>query len=181
MDNHQLLSEIAVFARSAIKFLENFPKKTYKEIPDIHIDTMFILIQYSTLFFINNDFSKYLTRCLDMMLSYCEYVKHIYGEEEKQNIDKEDYIINDAKIACDATTFIIYRFISIIPLEYTKPSASLNILDKSSTFGGSSIGTESSEDMMKEIVNLIKETKEPTLINNITRDICNKYFKKYKI
>jgi hypothetical protein len=95
-----LSSSIAIFARAVYHF---FQESGVREHIDIHLDTILVIVRYSTICFINDDFPKYLNRTMNMMNTYTEYIKIL-----KKN--SHDPVL----IANDAFQLILHRFPSII-------------------------------------------------------------------
>ena len=83
-----LSSSIAVFARAINHFLKNSSKEDRIH---IHFDTILVILRYSTICFDNQDFSKYLSRTMNMMNTYTEYIRFL-----KKNSKDPVMITNDA-------------------------------------------------------------------------------------
>jgi hypothetical protein len=147
IEKQRVSSEMAVFARACRKFIENFPSK--KTISPIHFDTILVLIRYSCLFYNNSDFSKFLTRTIDMMMTYCEYVR--------MSSTKQAHII-----AAEATQLIIHKFISTTSASMTIPP------DNNSEI--------ISETMMKMVIDILKINQSPEKINMIVSDCFSRYY-----
>jgi hypothetical protein len=95
-----LSSSLALIARVMYHFFQEYGSP---DISEVHIDTILVIIRYSTLCFDNRDFSKYLNRSLNMINTYAEYIKIL----QKKN-DSEILIANDA------LQLILHRFPSVI-------------------------------------------------------------------
>jgi hypothetical protein len=163
IEKQRVSSEMAVFARACRKFIESFPDQPSvlgglrrgtegsqkKIIPEIHFDTILVLIRYSCLFYNNCDFSKFLTRTIDMMVTYCEYVR--------MSNTKSDHII-----ATEVTQLIIHKFISPTAVSLTIPS------DRHSEY--------ISETMMKMVIDIIKINQNPEKINMIVSDCFTRHY-----
>lgn len=147
IEKQRVSSEMAVFARACRKFIENFPGN--KQIHPIHFDTILVLIRYSCLFYNNSDFSKFLTRTIDMILTYCEYAR--------MTNTKSDHII-----ATEATQLIIHKFISPTAVYLTIPS------EQHSEY--------ISEIMMKIVINILKINQNPEKINSIVSDCFSRHY-----
>lgn len=147
VERQRVSSEMAVFARACRKFIENFPSK--KLIDPIHFDTILVLIRYSCLCYNNSDFSKFLTRTIDMMVTYCEYVR--------MSASKYNHII-----AAEATQLIIHKFISPTSVSLTIPP------DNHSEY--------ISESMMKMVIDILKINQNPEKINMIVSDCFSRYY-----
>lgn len=147
IEKQRVSSEMAVFARACRKFIEIFPGK--KLIPSIHFDTILVLIRYSCLFYNNSDFSKFLTRTIDMIVTYCEYIRITNT--------KSDHII-----ATEATQLIIHKFISPTAVSMTIPSESNS--------------EYISETMMKIVIDILKINQNPEKINMIVSDCFTRHY-----
>jgi hypothetical protein len=147
IEKQRVSSEMAVFARACRKFIENFPSN--KLIPPIHFDTILVLIRYSCLFYNNSDFSKFLTRTIDMMVTYCEYIRITNSK-------------SDAVIAAEATQLIIHKFVSPTSISLTIPP------DNNSEY--------ISESMMKMVIDVLKMNQNPEKINMIVSDCFSRHY-----
>lgn len=152
-EKQRVSSEMAVFARACRKFIENFPSK--KPIPPIHFDTILVIIRYSCLFYNNADFSKFLTRTIDMMTTYCEYIR-------MSSANGANGIKNESIIAAEATQLIIHKFISSTAVSLTIPS----------DYHSETI----SETMMKIVIGILKINQNPEKINGIVSDCFSRHY-----
>lgn len=100
-----LSSSLALIARVIYHFFQEYG--TF-DIPDVHIDTILVMIRYSTLCFDNRDFTKYLNRSLNMMNTYAEYIKMLQRKNDSEIL-----------IANDALQLILHRFPSVIQCDST--------------------------------------------------------------
>jgi hypothetical protein len=151
IEKQRVSSEMAVFARACRKFIENFPSK--KLIPSIHFDTILVIIRYSCLFYNNTDFSKFLTRTIDMMMTYCEYIRMSNANSS---------IKNESIVAAEATQLIIHKFISSTAVSLTIPSDNHSEII--------------SETMMKIVIDILKINQNPEKINGIVSDCFSRHY-----
>jgi thiamine kinase-like enzyme len=130
----------------SLQLFEPFP------ISETHFDTIFVLMRYSTECFQNEDFSKYISRSINIITTYVEYVKLFY----KTNDD-------EAMIANDALQLILHRFPSTNACNLTRNQIS-----------------ETTEHMMRDLLEDVKQhqpkyRKEPHLLNKLAESIYRKY------
>ena len=104
-----LSSSLAVFARSIYHFIQDIGDEV--DIND-HLDTLLVIIRYSTLCFDNRDYSKYLNRSLNMINTYKGYVKML---QHKNN--------STVLSANDALQLILHRFPAVIRCDSTIENA----------------------------------------------------------
>lgn len=144
-------SSLAMFTRAighALQLFEPFP------ITDTHMDTIFVLMRYSTDCFQNDDFSKYITRSINIVTTYIEYVKLFYKTTD-----------DEAMIANDALQLILHRF---------PPTQSCN-----GTYPGKEM-SELTEKMMKVLLENVKNNQEyyrqhPHTLNTLAEAIFRKF------
>jgi hypothetical protein len=149
-ERQRVSSEMAVFARALRKFIENFPGQKYtSQIQPIHFDSIFVLIRYSCLFYNNTDFSRFLTRTIDMMILYCEYIR--------VSSNKNDFISAE-----EAIQMILHKFVSSTAVNYTIPDEPNSEII--------------SESMMKDIIEIIKVNQNPEIINRIVSDYFTRFY-----
>lgn len=91
-------------------FFQEYPSTI---VPSVHLDTMLVIIRYSTLCFDNNEFTKYLNRSMNMTNTYIEYVKMI--DTKSPEI-----------IANECLQLILNRFPAVIPANRTNINASID-------------------------------------------------------
>lgn len=104
-----LSSSLALFARVVHHFFQEFDNEL---IANVHLDTLLVIVRYSTLCFYNRDFTKYLNRSLNMVNTYTEYIKMLHK--------KNDSVV---LIANDALQLILHRFPAIISTNSTCENA----------------------------------------------------------
>lgn len=92
-----LSSSIAVFIRSLNQLFQEFDSN---EISDVHLDTFLVMVRYSTVCFDNTNFTKYLSRTINMVSTYSEYVKMLVKNNNN----------NEVMVSNDALQLILHRF-----------------------------------------------------------------------
>lgn len=132
-----LSSSLAVFARVIHHFIEDTNDEY--EIDD-HLDTILVIVRYSTLCFDNRNYSKYLNRSLNMINTYTGYIKMLH----KKN--KSSVLISN-----DGLQLILHRFPAIIRSDSTIENAKGDFL---------------SEIAMRVFLDRIRENKNKYLHNN---------------
>jgi len=104
-----LSSSLAVFARVLHHFIEDTDDEF--EIDD-HLDTLLVIVRYSTLCFDNRIYDKYLSRSLNMINTYTGYIKMLHKKNE-----------SGVLISNDALQLILHRFPAIIRCDSTIDNA----------------------------------------------------------
>lgn len=92
-----LSSSIAVFIRSLNQLFQEFENK---EVSCTHLDTFLVIVRYSTVCFDNTNFTKYLSRTINMVSTYSEYVKMLVKNNNN----------NEVMVSNDALQLILHRF-----------------------------------------------------------------------
>ena len=100
-----LSSSIAIFARAIIIF---FKEAAREDQIKVHFDTILVIVRYSTICFDNQDFTKYLTRTMNMINTYTSYLSIL-----KKNTQDPVLLSNDA------FQLILHRFPSTISANST--------------------------------------------------------------
>lgn len=132
-----LSSSLALFARVIYHFFQEISADINL---DAHLDTLLVIVRYSTLCFDNRDFTRYLSRSLNMTSTYTEYIKMLHKKDDSAIL-----------IANDALQLILHRFPSTIRCDSTIDNASSDFR---------------SEIAMRVLLDRIKENKIKYLNNN---------------
>lgn len=132
-----LSSSLALFARVIYHF---FQETSSDNNLDAHLDTLLVIVRYSTLCFDNHDFTRYLSRSLNMTNTYAEYIKMLHKKDDSAIVMEND-----------ALQLILNRFPAIIQCDSTIDNASSDFR---------------SEIAMRVILDRIKENKTMYLNNN---------------
>lgn len=111
-----LSSAIAVFARAISHF---FRETSPSDHTRVHLDTILVIVRYSTICFDNRDFTKHLNRTMNMLNTYTEYLKLL---KKKTN--------DPVLIADDAHQLILHRFPSTISANSTCMNHKIDFLSE---------------------------------------------------
>ena len=104
-----LSSSLAVFTRAIYHFLQD----TEGDLNiDDYLDTLLVIIRYSTLCFDNSDYNKYLNRSLNMINTYTGYIMMV-RERDDSNVLRTN----------DALQLIFHHFPAIIKCDSTADNA----------------------------------------------------------
>lgn len=132
-----LTSSLAVFARVLYHFIEDNDRELET---DDHLDTLLVIVRYSTLCFDNRNYDKYLSRSLNMINTYSGYIKMLHKKND-----------SGVLISNDALQLILHRFPATIRCDSTLENAK---------------GDFRSEIAMRVFLDRIKENKKKYLHSN---------------